>query len=266
MGLRGLNLDQRCPVCNSGSKSINHLLHDCPHSISFWNHLDPPSSLIHTFGLPISDWLLTNCTSKLASRHHHIPWHLLFLFGIWSIWLNRNKVALQYTQSEPKLLKECIAKALEYHFLTSTPLSHVPKAWARCNWIKPPSGLFKLNTDASVIDHKVGGGGLIYDSEGRWVEGFTKYIGTTSVLMAELWALRDGIHMAKHLHIHNLVIKVDSAEAINLLSSPSNSNRLTQPLVNDCRDTFQAFQRVHLLHCYREANRATDSLAKIGCA
>ena len=84
--------------------------------------------------------------------------------------------------------------------------------------------------------------------------------------MAELWALRDGIHMAKHLNIHNLVIKVDSAEAINLLSSPSNSNRLTQPLVNDCRDTFQAFQRVHLLHCYREANRATDSLAKIGCA
>ena len=54
--------------------------------------------------------------------------------------------------------------------------------------------------------------------------------------MAELWAIRDGIHMARHLNIGNLIIKcVDSVEAIKLLSSPSNSNRLTQPLVNDCR-------------------------------
>ena len=59
---------------------------------------------------------------------------------------------------------------------------------------------------------------------------------------------------------------MDSAEAIKLLSSPSNSNRLTQALVNDYRDTLQAFQQVHLLHCYKEANSAADSLAKIGCA
>ena len=79
---RGLNLDQKCPICNSGSKSINHLLHECPHSVSFWNRFGPLSSLIHTFDLPITDWLHANCTFKLASRHHHVPWHLLFLFGI----------------------------------------------------------------------------------------------------------------------------------------------------------------------------------------
>ena len=97
-------------------------------------------------------------------------------------------------------------------------------------------GWFKLNMDASVIDHKASGGGLIHDSEGQWVQGFARHIGTAFVLMAELWALRDGIHMARHLNIGNLIIKcVDSVEAIKLLSSPSNSNRLTQPLVNDCR-------------------------------
>nr|POE89082.1 putative ribonuclease h protein [Quercus suber] len=159
-----------------------------------------------------------------------------------------------------------MAKALEYHFLTSIPPSHMPKARTRGKWIKPPLGWFKLNTDTSVTYHKVGGGGLICDPEGQWVQGFARHIGTTSVLMAELWALRDGIHMAKNLHIHNLVINVDSAKAVNLLSSPSNFNRLTQPLVNDCRDTLQVFHKVQLLHCYREANRAADSLAKIGCA
>lgn len=127
-------------------------------------------------------------------------------------------------------------------------------------------GWFKLNTDASVINDEAGGGGLTGDSEGLWVWGFSRHIGPTSVLMAELWALHDGIHIAKKLNIHNLIINVDSTEAIKLLSSPSCSNRLTQPLVNDCRDTLQAFQQVHLLHCFREANRAADSLAKIGCA
>ena len=72
--------------------------------------------------------------------------------------------------------------------------------------------------------------------------------------------------MAKNLHIHNLIINVDFAEAIKLLSSSSNSNRQTQLLVNDCRDTLQVFNQVQLNHYYREANRAADSLAKIGCA
>lgn len=116
-------------------------------------------------------------------------------------------------------------------------ISLQPRARACASWSKPPSGWFKLNTDASVVAHNTGGGGLIRDSKGQWVQGFSRYIGSTSVLLAELWALRDGIHMAKNLHMHNLIINVDSVEAVKLLSSSSNSNRLTHPLVNDCRDT-----------------------------
>ena len=109
----------QCPVCNAHSESISHLLWECPHSVSFRNRLSPPSGLISSFSLPISDWLQANCTSKQTSWHHRIPWHLLFLFGIWSIWLNRNKVAVQSSESNPPPVEDCIAKALEHHFLTS---------------------------------------------------------------------------------------------------------------------------------------------------
>lgn len=146
-------------------------------------------------------------------------------------------MALQLKQSNQHLLKDCIAKALEYHFLTANPSTRMSRARACASWSKPPSGWFKLNTDASVVAHNTSGGGLIRDSKGQWVQGFSRYIGSTSVLLAELWALRDGIHMAKNLHMHNLIINVDSVEAVKLLSSSSNSNRLTHPLVNDCRDT-----------------------------
>lgn len=72
--------------------------------------------------------------------------------------------------------------------------------------------------------------------------------------------------MANNLHIHNLIINVDSAEAVKLLSSSPNSNRLTQLLVNDCRVTLQVFHQVQLLHCYKESNRAADYLVRVGCA
>lgn len=81
--------------------------------------------------------------------------------------------------------------------------------------------------------------------------------------MAKLWALREGIRMAKHLHIHSLIVNVDSSDVVNLISSSTSTNRLTQPLVAECRDTLQAF---HLNHCFREANQTVDLLARMGCS
>ena len=37
------------------------------------------------------------------------------------------------------------------------------------------------------------------------------------------------------------------------------TNRLTQPLVADCKAMLQAFQEVHLLRYYRETNKAADT-------
>ncbi|KAK7852788.1 factor of dna methylation 1 [Quercus suber] len=65
-----------------------------------------------------------------------------------------------------ELLKECVAKALEYHFLTVS--SKVPSARPRLNakWDKPPPGWYKLNTDASIINCHTGAGGLLCDLSG----------------------------------------------------------------------------------------------------
>ncbi|KAK9995840.1 hypothetical protein SO802_020526 [Lithocarpus litseifolius] len=84
--------------------------------------------------------------------------------------------------------------------------------------------------------------------------------------MAELWALREGIRMAQQLNIQSLIVNVDSSDVVTLISSPTSTNRLTQPLVAECRDTLQAFHQVQLNHCFREANQAADSLARMGCS
>lgn len=151
------------------------------------------------------------------------------VFGLWSLWTNRNCVTYQAKQPNPLILKECVAKTLEYQFLTA--LAKNPHLRVRINtkWTKPDSGWLKLNTNASIINGHAGVGGLIRDSNGNWVEGFSKSIGTSSVLMAELWAMRDGIRMAKSLNIQSLLINMDCSEVVNLITSHSSTNRLTQP-------------------------------------
>ena len=131
---------------------------------------------------------------------------------------------------------------------------------------KPSVGWFKLNTDASVLPSsgRAGGGGLLRDSNGAWVQGFSRLIGSSNVLLAELWALRDGLTMASNLNIEKLIIHMDASEVINLLSKPFSTNQLTQPIVTDCRSILQVFQEYRVQHCYRETNRAADLLANMG--
>ena len=71
--------------------------------------------------------------------------------------------------------------------------------------------------------------------------------------------------MARNIHVEEkLIINVDALEVINLLSNAKATNRLSQPIVDDCRNILQPFQEVHLQHCYRETNKVTDFLAKLG--
>ena len=243
LGSRGFTIDQSCPLCNNHVETIDHLLRECHASVSFWNQLGVPSKAIQSFGLPLLDWLHINSTCGFTLRHLQIPWKTLFIFGLWTLWLNRNSVAFQGRQSNPSIAKICIAKTAEFHFLIQGADAQNKKIQHPVSWTKLDLGWFKLNTNASVLLslNCACGGGLIRDSYGSWIRGFSRLIGASNCLLAELWALRDGITMAKNLNIAKLVINVNAAEVISLFSKPSSDNRLTQPIVDDCRNMLQVF-------------------------
>ena len=133
-------------------------------------------------------------------------------------------------------------------------------------WSKPNLGWYKLNTDASVLTSlsRAGKDGLLRDLNGSWIQGFSRLIGSSSILLVELWALRDGIAMVKSLNTNKLIINVDASKVINLFSKPSYANRLTQPIVDNCRNMLQAIQEFRMQHCFRKTNKTADLLAKLG--
>ena len=77
--------------------------------------------------------------------------------------------------------------------------------------------------------------------KGCWVQDFARKFGKTSSVIAEFWALRDGLTMATQLGLTNLEVEMDSKVVIDLVLSNANSNCAYSPLLNDCRSLLRKF-------------------------
>ena len=51
----------------------------------------------------------------------------------------------------------------------------------------------------------VGGGGLIRDHNDDWIARFSRALGSTNSIIVELWALKDGLTLAKELCLNSLM-------------------------------------------------------------
>ena len=81
--------------------------------------------------------------------------------------------------------------------------------------------------------------------------------------MAELWALRDGLHMAAMENIHSLIVELDDLAIVQQMRN-SIANLSLEPLFTDCRLLLRKFPNLRVDHAYREANQCADALARIG--
>ena len=81
-------------------------------------------------------------------------------------------------------------------------------------WLKPPAGWHKLNTDGSVVNTNglSGCGGLLRDCSGQWVVGFAKSISVSSSIAAELWVLREGLGLCLERGISAVEIELDATQ------------------------------------------------------
>nr|POE57440.1 putative ribonuclease h protein [Quercus suber] len=127
-------------------------------------------------------------------------------------------------------------------------------------------GWVKLNTDGTMHRNpsKVGGGGVLRSSSGDWIGGFVRKMGNTSSTVAELWALKDGLTMAKQMGFENICIEMDAEFIVQLVSTPSMINLMLEPLLSECRDLIQTFPSSSVVHMFREANGCADRLARMG--
>ena len=58
-----------------------------------------------------------------------------------------------------------------------------------------------------------------------WIRGFSRSIGYTTSVMAELWALRDGLSLTIQLGIRNLEVEFDAKVIVEMLNNANSSNK-----------------------------------------
>jgi len=107
---------------------------------------------------------------------------------------------------------------------------------------------------------KAGGGGLICNHHGEWVCGYSRAIGHTTSVAAELRALRDGINLCVELNLLSVLIELDAKLVVELLQKDEGSFNSNDTIMAG----LQKIQRTRVLHCYRAANKCVDTLARRG--
>jgi len=58
--------------------------------------------------------------------------------------------------------------------------------------------------------------------------------------VAELWALRDGLAIAKELGFNNIIVELDALSVVMLMNN-NFVNLLMEPLLTYCRNLMQSF-------------------------
>ena len=137
--------------------------------------LDIPDEAITSFSLPLMDWMKVNCNCNAASQHH-IPWKILFPFGVWAIWLHKNKLVFNphLFLAQDKVLDTCVAKTYEFFAVSVTSSLPRPFHFVLVSWhILPPSWV-KLSTEGFSLGNPrlARVGGLICNHNGFWICGF----------------------------------------------------------------------------------------------
>lgn len=107
-----------------------------------------------------------------------------------------------------------------------------------------------------------GAGGVLRNSSGEWIHGFTHHIGSGEILQAEVWGIFIGLKMAMDLHIQKIEVASDSALAVNLLVSHDYDLHPLATLLDNCHSIMQRFESCSIHHVHREKNVVADILAK----
>ncbi|KAL0014884.1 hypothetical protein SO802_001953 [Lithocarpus litseifolius] len=240
LGSRGFNLCLTCEVCGISDESIAHALCDCPRAKRVWTKLGISSTNQEFYNLPIPEWLKSNCSSA----------QVIFYDGSFN----------------PKFAGHCLKKGVEFFAIVPENPNKLRRVLARVCWTKPQEGWVKLNSDGSVLGNskKAGGGAVLRCSNGNWVTGCLRKLGNTSCVLGELWALRDGLLLAKQLCLENICVDINAKFLIYLLSNTNVVYLSLEPLLSDCRNLMKTFLNCAVVHVYREANRCADRLARLG--
>ncbi|XP_019157963.1 PREDICTED: uncharacterized protein LOC109154684 [Ipomoea nil] len=152
------------------------------------------------------------------------------------------------------LFWECGTTQVTWKLSDTPPDFSFPIHWTKC--LDVPTSKEHSSSNCAL-------GGLVRDSTGRLVWGFTTKIGKANSFVAELWGLREGLWLCLEKGVLRVMVEMDSKAIIDLLHGEDDADDSGCTLLHDCVDLVPRFEGISFNHTFREGNACADFLANL---
>ncbi|KAK8983129.1 hypothetical protein V6N11_057883 [Hibiscus sabdariffa] len=256
-----------CASYQSEIETIVHVLRDCPRARQVWEAVVAPAQIAAFFSLPFSDWIL-QCVPTVANVGvGDERWAARFATICWLIWKQRCNTIFGATSFNGPAWVSFVVRSLDGY--SAAPVRGCTQGGKGSQpsirslpWRPPNLGWVKANCDAAVDprNNSAAIGGVIRDSTGSWIFGFTRKLGQCSVITAKLWAMHDLLLHAWRIGLRQVELETDNIEAYRIVSGCT-SVFVTTLLIEDLLELVNRRWRVQLRHISRAQNVVADKLA-----
>ncbi|XP_056695819.1 uncharacterized protein [Spinacia oleracea] len=254
-----------CSRCRLHSENHLHLFRDCPKSGILWTYIFQrvwSNSKFDFYTFYNSDW----GAWITFNLNNSMKWKSLFITAIWQIWLSRNRVVFDLKMKSAFSLYN--AFYVDWTFANNCSQGkelgayHVP-GLTKKTWFPPKDGVMKLNVDGAWKSNAVaGGGGVFRRSTGSWFVGFSSKFTVSSPLTAELYALREGLIIARDFKFEKLEIETDALNLKVLLGKiKEQDHHELGPVLREVANLLNQSWVGDLAHIPKFCNKVAHSLA-----
>ncbi|KAA3485757.1 reverse transcriptase [Gossypium australe] len=260
---RGFGQSNACSRCGHDVEDIMHVLRDCPTAKDVWTLVVPSEKQSRFFSDSLHNWLSYNLSCHLKLQDKGITWSCLFGILAWRLWKNRNLFIFQNIDWTPlELIKSSLSWSQNFEAFITSPKSNAtpPKhpQHSSGNWV------FLFSDGAVARDSGTGAaGGVVRDRDGRWVLGYSHYLGKCSPLEAELWGILDGVFILINKGYKKIKIRSDNLEMVRILST-EDMTEFGSTLIRRIKRLLSPGIQWEIKHIPRENNLTADHMAKIG--
>ncbi|CAJ2627891.1 unnamed protein product [Trifolium pratense] len=261
----GVGISPTCVSCMREDETTLHVLRDCVHATRVWIRLVPSNYITNFFSFNCREWIFDNINKKGFGASKD-GWQTTFMTTCWLLWTWRNKSIFEDNFQRPHDPIRVIQKySMDIDHCTFRRVLQIPQRneTIYIGWKKPPEGWIKLNSDGACKGNNdiSGCGGLFRNSDGRWIKGYAKKIGSCDSFHAEMWGLYLGLDMAWRDHISHLIVESDSKLLIDMITGNCNIGGVTPILIRRIPNLLALDWQVQIRHTWREGNISADWLA-----
>ena len=157
---------------------------------------------------------------------------------------SKEQVCVSNGEVDPSTYSQCIKKGAELYAIVPVKHTKPNRTQVSMKWIKPLPRWVKFKLMSLCGSHKLasggdfffffwGGGGwgvvLFLRCNANWIARFTRQLGITSSIMAELWALKDELSPARQLDFNHINVEVDANMLLHKPYVGTSFNLLQEP-------------------------------------